>query len=294
MGETSIDRTPFDWNRSIELDPSDESVSTDAGALLMRETLEHSGIVSWLEENLIDDRRPGSVLHSTANLLRTCLLLLCQGHRDKDDADRLRHDPAIAAAKSSGGPVPFDGGNGPTALSRFVDQSRVRNNPVLNRMAEPHPEKPADLAPCEVRTVFHEYEYQARGWDRKRRVTPVVIFSERELFPRHFWLITNLARELVRGEKLLARDRARGKAENTFGELKSTLRAQLPSSPRPKRHGAGKTIERSEPPVRQEWRPQNEAFRLLALPRKGRRTSPSLLRSGPLRPRETGEFLRYQ
>ena len=38
MGESSIDRAPFDWNRSIELDASDESVSADAGALLMRET----------------------------------------------------------------------------------------------------------------------------------------------------------------------------------------------------------------------------------------------------------------
>ena len=59
---------------------------------------------------------------------------------------------------------------------------------------------------------------------------------------------------------------ARGaKAENTFGELKGTLRSQLPSAPRPKRLYAGKTIERSEPPVGQEWRPQNEAFLLLAL-----------------------------
>ena len=139
MGETSIDRTPLAWNRSIELDASDESVS--AGALLMRETLEHSGIVSWLEENLIDDRRPGSVLHSTGNLLRKCLLLLCQGHRDQDDSDRLRHDPAIAAAaKSSGGPVPFDGGDGlpsqPT-LSRFVDQLSSEENLHVLKQGNP-------------------------------------------------------------------------------------------------------------------------------------------------------------
>ena len=132
MGKSSLDRAPFAWNRSVELDASDESVRADAGALLMRETLEHSGIVSWLEENLIDDRRPGSVLHSTGNLLRTCLLLLCQGHRDQDDADRLRHDRAIAvAAESSGGPVPSDGSDGlpsqPT-LSRFVDQVSSEEN----------------------------------------------------------------------------------------------------------------------------------------------------------------------
>ena len=30
----------------------------------MRQVLEHSGVVSWLEDRLIDDRRPGSVVHS--------------------------------------------------------------------------------------------------------------------------------------------------------------------------------------------------------------------------------------
>ena len=284
-----------------------------------------------------------------------------QGHRDQDDADRLRHDSAVAAAaKSSGGPVHGDGRDGlpsqPT-LSRFVDQlsceenldvlkqgilsnglrrireecrgsedflvidvddvpfladshqpgsryccysalvavsgesgdilgarlrrpeedkagetfdfvlivagaleegggrpvmvrmdagfpdgrtlaefdalniqylARIRNNAVLNRMAEPHLDKPADLAPGEVRTVFHEHEYQAKDWDRRRRVTLVVIFSERELFPRHFWLITSLAREQVGAEELLARYRARGKAENTFGELKARCGRSCP------------------------------------------------------------------
>ena len=96
-------------------------------------------------------------------------------------------------------------------------------------------------------------------------MTVVVIFSYRELFPHYFWLITDLARDQVGAEELLARDRARGKAENTFGKLKSTLRAQLPSSPRPKHHYAGKTIDRSESPVRQERRPQNEAILLLAM-----------------------------
>ena len=99
---------------------------------LIREILEHSRIVSWLEENLIDDRRPGSVVHSVGNPLRTCLVLLCQGHRDQDDADRLRHDPAVAAAaKSSGGPVHGDGRDGLPSqprLSRFVDQLSCEEN----------------------------------------------------------------------------------------------------------------------------------------------------------------------
>ena len=80
----------------------------------------------------------------------------------------------------------------------------------------------------------------------------VGIFSERELFPRLFRLITSLVREDVGAEELLARHRLRGKAENTFGGRKSTLRAQLPSSPWPKRQYAGKTIERSDPPPETE------------------------------------------
>ncbi len=95
MGESSIDRFPFHYNRSLEVDCSDESVSADAGALLMRQTLECSGVVSWLE-----DRRPGSVVHSMGNRMCTCRLLLCQGHRDQDDADRLRQDPALVRQRS--------------------------------------------------------------------------------------------------------------------------------------------------------------------------------------------------
>ena len=108
---------------------------------------------------------------------------------------------------------------------------------------------------------------QAKAWDCKRHVALVVIFSERELFPRRYWLITSLAREQVGAEERLAWYRARGKSANKFGELKGALRAQLPSSPRPKQHYAGKTIDPSVPPVRKEDRPQNEALLLLALPR---------------------------
>ena len=60
------------------------------------------------------------------------------------------------------------------------------------------------------RTVFHEHVYQAWNWSCKRRVALGVTFSERELIPRHFWLITSLAREDVGAEELLARYRVRG------------------------------------------------------------------------------------
>ena len=68
--------------------------------------------------------------------------------------------------------------------------ARIQNNPLLNRMAEQHLARPGDLEAGEVRTVFHETSYRAEHWSRARRVVLVVIHRERELFPRHFWLIS--------------------------------------------------------------------------------------------------------
>ena len=92
----------------------------------------------------------------------------------------------------------------------------------------------------------------------------VNLAAERKLFPGYFGLITSLAREDSGAKEITARYRVQGKAENTFGELKSTLRAQLPPSPRTKRQYAGKTIERSDPPAETEWRPRKEFPLLLA------------------------------
>ena len=407
MGESSSGSRPFSFNGSIEVKSVDENVSADAGALLMRELMERSGLVAWLEENLIDTRRPGSVAHSVGNLLRTFLLLIAQGHTDQDDADRLRRDPSFRASVRGTRGIQDDGGlaSQPT-LSRFLAMlspeenldvlrqgilknavrrlrqafgadddgkapdwvtvdiddvpllvhghqpgsgynsyvghecyhalvsvcgesgdilgarlrnpeeervqethdlaleaadalfeafpgsrvlvrmdagfpsgftfdtfeelhvdylARIRNNPVLNRMAEPHLDRPNDLEAHEVRTVFQEATYQAGNWSRARRVVLVVIHRERELFPHHFWLITSLSKEAFDAEALLKRYRVRGKAEKIFGELKTGIHPQLSSSARPKSHCRGRPVLREAEPEAETWRPQNEVLLLLNL-----------------------------
>ncbi|MCY4565218.1 MAG: IS1380 family transposase [Gammaproteobacteria bacterium] len=408
MGESRLGSRPFSFNGSIEVKAVDENVSSDAGALLMRELMERCGLVQWLAEHLIDDRRRGSVAHSVGSLLRTFLLLIVQGHTDQDDADRLRRDPSLrTSARDTRGCRDEGGLASQPTLSRFlgilsreenlevlqqgilknavrrlrqafgrgkggsttpnwvtvdIDDvpllvhgeqpgsgynsyvghecyhavvsvcgesgdilgarlrnpvqdraqethdlaleaadalleafpgsrvlvrmdagfasggtfdtfeelnidflARIRNNPVLNRMAEPHLERPGDLAADEVRTVFHEATYRAANWSRARRVVLVVIHRDRELFPRHFWLITSLSRQAFDTEALLKRYRVRGKAEKTFGELKTGLNPQLSSSARPKSHFRGRPLERETEPAAEEWRPQNEAILLLNL-----------------------------
>jgi hypothetical protein len=123
--------------------------------------------------------------------------------------------------------------------------ARVKNNAVLNRMAEPFLKRPVGRPPNEPRTWFHEQSYQAKSWSCARRVVLVTLERPGQLFHDHFWLITNWTPEQMDGPALLEMYRRRGTAEGHMGELMDVLRPALSSSPRAKRHYRGKKIERS-------------------------------------------------
>ena len=100
MGETlPIFSTTF--NGSVQIEARAEHLSADSGALLLREIMERTGIVDWLDERLLDLRKPPLITYPLADLLRTSLLLFGQGWRDQDDADRLRHDPSFRVANDT-------------------------------------------------------------------------------------------------------------------------------------------------------------------------------------------------
>ena len=93
MGETLQAVTPT-FNRSLRIESRADRLTGDPGAVLLREILERSGIVAWMNARLQDPRSQVYVRHDLASLIRTCVLLAAQGWRDHDDADALRHDPA--------------------------------------------------------------------------------------------------------------------------------------------------------------------------------------------------------
>jgi len=117
--------------------------------------------------------------------------------------------------------------------------ARIKNNPVLDKMADPYLKRPPGPRPAEPRTWFVELSYRAESWSRQRRVVLVVCERPGELFLRYFWLITNWTEEQMDGEALLELYRERGTAEGHLGELKSVLEPALSSSPRPKNHYRG-------------------------------------------------------
>ena len=74
MGETPpLFATTFNASVSVEARP--EHLTSDAGAVLLREVLERSGIVGWLTERLVEPRQPHLVTYPLADLLRTMLVL---------------------------------------------------------------------------------------------------------------------------------------------------------------------------------------------------------------------------
>ena len=114
--------------------------------------------------------------------------------------------------------------------------ARVKNNAVLDRMAEPYLKRPTGRPPAEPRVWFYELTYRAESWSRPRRVILVVQERPGELFLHHFWLITNWSVAQMSGEALLALYRERGTAEGHMGELMDVLDPALSSSPRQKSH----------------------------------------------------------
>lgn len=69
--------------------------------------------------------------------------------------------------------------------------ARIKNNAVLDKMADPFLVRPPGRPPEEPRTWFHEMSYRAEGWSRERRVVLVVLERPDELFLDYFWLLTN-------------------------------------------------------------------------------------------------------
>jgi hypothetical protein len=399
MGEGNLSLFRAEFNQSLRIEARPERLTADAGAVVLREVMERLGVVDWMTSRLVDHRDPDLITHPLSELLRTSLVLLGQGWRDQDDADRLRDDAVLrlvvsdrrgvgplemrppeeraldknpevpdglasqptlsrlvgmlaqggnrqvvrrsllefAARRNRVGrnghrlrhltvdldslPIEVEGhqpgsaynghyhsriyhpliasvgetgdlldaklreGNAHTAagaadfLLPLLDEveqklcqvaavridagfpeeellwalekrgtpyvARLRNNPVLDRMAAPYLSRPPGRPPAEPRTWCYELDYRAEPWSRRRRVVLVVMERAEEFFLHHFWLVTSWTPEEKDAHALLGLYRQRGTAEGHMGELRSVLDPALSSSPRAKSHYRDRPLEGS-------------------------------------------------
>jgi hypothetical protein len=132
------------FNRRIIIQPRPNNLTSDAGAIVLREVAERLGMLDWLVRGLDDTRTASHVTHPLRELLSTVLILLGLGYRDRDDVDVLHQDPALRLAVSTrtgdapllapSGPEPSpDGLASQPTLSRTVDMlSSETNRALLN------------------------------------------------------------------------------------------------------------------------------------------------------------------
>src|SRR5271157_5740933 len=86
---------PAEFNGSLRVEARPERLTSEAGAVILREVIERLGITPWLVERIEDPRDQELITHPMSELLNTSLLLLGQGWRDQDDAGALRGDAAM-------------------------------------------------------------------------------------------------------------------------------------------------------------------------------------------------------
>ena len=80
-------------SKSVQADFHGGSLSTDAGALLLREADLRLGLLDALDHALVDPREPSRIEHSQRSLLAQRVLGIALGYEDLNDHDGLRHDP---------------------------------------------------------------------------------------------------------------------------------------------------------------------------------------------------------
>ena len=84
------------------------AITSDAGALLLREVEQGSGILRRFAECFDDFRDPDSIEFSVEQLLKQRLFALCLGYEDLNDHDQLRHDPLLAVLAGRADPTGQD------------------------------------------------------------------------------------------------------------------------------------------------------------------------------------------
>jgi hypothetical protein len=116
--------------------------------------------------------------------------------------------------------------------ARIPFVGRLRENPVLTRLFDPHRTRGRGRPALQPREWVVEASYQAGSWEQPRRLLIVVQEHPTELFRNAFFLVTSLSREDYSGAQVLALYRRRGKAEAHMGEFKDVIGSSLPCTSR--------------------------------------------------------------
>ena len=84
--------------RRVRVDFSGGSISSNAGALLLREVDRKLGLTAQVARALGDQRQRGKVHHEVVTMVRQRVHAVAAGYEDLNDHDALRHDEVVQTA----------------------------------------------------------------------------------------------------------------------------------------------------------------------------------------------------
>src|SRR5512135_614990 len=149
--------------------------------------------------------------HHSAKFWRRVLLPVIARYRDLRVPKFFRGDAAFASPE----------------LFRLLEEEsywyviRLKANAVLERHIAHLMRRPVGRPSKKPKVFSHSFRYQAKSWDRARRVVAKIEWHAGELFPRVGFVVTNLRRSPKRVIKF---DNARGTAEQWIKEGKNALK----------------------------------------------------------------------
>src|SRR3954463_12841997 len=137
--------------RQVLADFDGGDISSDGGALLLRETEARTGIIRQFVACFTDHRNPALVEHSVEHLLAQRVYGLALGYEDLNDHDDLRTDPLLATVVGKGDPT------GKTRQRKRDRGKALAGKSTLNRLELPPRGADADprykKIPCRTHDV---------------------------------------------------------------------------------------------------------------------------------------------
>jgi hypothetical protein len=149
--------------------------------------------------------------NASAKFWRRVLLPVIERYRHLDIAKFFRGDAAFANP----------------ALYRLLEKEgyryaiRLKANAVLEREIEHLLTRPVGRPSHKPKVFYHRFQYQAKSWQRARRVVAKIEWHQGELFPRVGFIVTNLNKQSKNVVKFY---NGRGTAEQWIKEGKNAVK----------------------------------------------------------------------